>query len=65
MFLRHWCLKANKHVEDDLLARELKEQSNLRKIPPNDAEKFFRMCLTGRLPKSAKYLIAQDKRGFS
>ena len=50
-----------KPVQDDLLARELEEQNDLGRIPPNDADNFFTMCVTGRLPESAKYLIAQDK----
>ena len=41
-------------VQDDDLAKELEEQNET-------GLNFFRMCLTGRLPESAKYLIAQDK----
>ena len=44
-------------VQDDLLAKELEQHE----IPPDTAENFFRICITGKFPKSAEYLIAQDK----
>ena len=49
----------DKPVEDDLLAMELEEENQ---VPPKDADNFFRMCLTGRFPKSAKFLISQDQK---
>ena len=48
-------LDARDQVPDEVLIEELKEN----KFPID--EEFFRKCLTGRLPKSAKYLIQQDQ----
>ena len=42
-------------VQDDALLKELEKD-----VVPED-EEFFRKCLTGRLPKTAKMLISQDK----
>ena len=41
-------------VPDEALLKELEEEG-----VPED-EEFFRKCLTGRLPKTAKMLISQD-----
>ena len=48
-------LDAGDEVSDEALLEELKEN----KFPIE--EEFFRKCLTGRLPKSAKYLIQTDQ----
>ena len=50
-----------KHVRDDLLAIELDRKEQYVEIPPQDIEIFLRICLTGRLPKAAKFLMAQDR----
>ena len=50
-----------KHVRDDLLAIELDRKEQYVEIPPKDIEIFLRICLTGRLPKAAKFLMAQDR----
>ena len=48
-------LDAGDQVPDDVLLEELKKN----KLPID--EEFFRKCLTGQLPKSAKYLIQRDQ----
>ena len=48
-------LDAGDQVPDEVLLEELKENKLLID------EEFFRKCLTGRLPNSAKYLIQQDQ----
>ena len=48
-------LDAGDQVPDEVLLEELKEN----KLPID--EEFFRKCLTGQLPKSARYLIQTDQ----
>ena len=46
---------AEHHVQDDDLLKVLEGNA------PTENEKFFRKCLTGRFPQSAKYLIKKDR----
>ena len=47
-------LLAEGKADDEILLKELEEGG----VP--DDEAFFRKCLTGRLPKTSKMLLARD-----
>ena len=49
-----WMLEAGVPFPDEVLLKELKEKKVLIDV------EFFKMCLTGRFPKSTKYLIQTD-----